>query len=178
MSEGKTCSFNVCSQCKLNCCVDANPPLTAARQRTILEYLREQDLNIPAPFVQEAYLHAAADEEGYCVFHERQTGRCLIHPIKPETCKAGPVTFDINPQTGKIEWFLKNNEICRLAQELRGDDERFSAHFSIAKTELLRLTSELDSEALKSILKIEEPQTSKIGENQLSEAMLHKLGIR
>ena len=45
-------------------------------------------------------------------------GKCGIHAIKPETCRAGPFTFDVKGDT--IEIFLKFEEICpvvRLYQE-------------------------------------------------------------
>jgi hypothetical protein len=60
---------------------------------------------------------------------------------------------------------------------LRGNDDLFRAHHKAAKEEILRLICELDSEALQAILKIEEPQTVKIGEDDLPAAIVEKLGL-
>jgi len=65
-----------------------------------------------------------------------------------------------------------------LAENLhRSGDEKFKDHLEIAKTELTRLICELDADALKAILKIPEPQTIKIGENDLPKETLDQLGI-
>jgi len=98
-----------------------------------------------------------------------------VHSVKPETCVAGPVTFYINLQTGKIEWFLKSERICSLAGVLYKDKEALERHLSLAKKELQRLVRELDAEALCAILKIEEPETFKIGEDSLNPEVLGKL---
>jgi hypothetical protein len=98
-----------------------------------------------------------------------------VHPVKPETCGAGPVTFDINFSTGKVEWFLKKNEICTYAGKLYGDKEAFKKHFDVAKQQLTQLICELDPEELKVIVKIPEPETFKIGEDDLPIAVLRKL---
>jgi hypothetical protein len=48
-------------------------------------------------------------------------------------------------------------------------------HVELAKKEILALVSELDSEALKAILKIEEPETFKISEDNIGKDILDKL---
>lgn len=176
--HSKTCSFDVCSQCQTTCCLDANPPLTHQREKIITDYLNAQKQPAENAFVHADYAHPADDSKGYCTFLNKETGKCRIHPAKPETCRAGPVTFDINLQTRKVEWFLKKGEICGLAEQLHecGGD-RFKDHFEAAKTELMQLICELDGEALKAILKIPEPQTFKIGENDLPKEAWQKLGI-
>ena len=175
---GKTCAFEVCSQCQTCCCIDAKPPLTRERQQTITDFLRAQKQLSEDVFVSAEYIHPAVDEKGYCAFYNKETGKCLIHPVKPETCRAGPVTFDINLQTRKVELYLKKAEICMLAENLNRDGgERLKDHLEIAKTELAHLISELDAEALKAILKIPEPQTFKIGEYDLPKEKLIQLGI-
>ncbi len=117
------------------------------------------------------------DKLGFCVFYNKKTGKCIVHSVKPETCRAGPVTFDINLQTGKVEWYLKTPEICALAGALRENHDLFKEHFEVAKAELLRLICELDAEALRALLKIDEPQTVKIGEEDLPKEVMEKLGL-
>jgi hypothetical protein len=87
------------------------------------------------------------------------------------------VTFNINRHTQKVEWYLKTSEVCALAKILREDDNLFKAHFKVAKEEILRLIGELDSEALQAILRKEEPQTVKIGEDDLPAGTMEKLGL-
>ncbi len=172
--RGKTFSFDVCSQCKLMCCQSANPPLTADRKSIIENYLNENNSS-RSIFVKESYVHPTADDKDFCVLFNNETGKCSVHPVKPETCKAGPITFDINLETEKIEWFLKNSEICALAELLYFDKSRFKDHLEAAKTEIMRLVSELDEAELKAILKIPEPQTFKVDENELPKNILDKL---
>jgi uncharacterized protein len=175
VNNGKTYSFDVCSTCRVTCCIDANPPLTVRREETIATYLKEQEKPVANVFVHGGYTHPVADAEGRCVFYNTQTRRCKIHAVKPETCKAGPITFDINLKTGKVEWFLKKGTICTLAQKLAENKETLQSHLEGAEHELLRLISELDADALKEILKIQEPETFKIGETNLPKDTLAKL---
>ena len=150
--SGKTCDFDVCTECKVSCCIDAKPPLTDKRKRLIKAYLKKQGINIKNPFVKAGYSYPAVDAAGFCVFYDKATKKCVIHPVKPETCKAGPVTFDINRSTGQVEWFLKTGELCIFAPRLHQDDEKFKAHFEAAKEEITRLICSLDVAALLSIL--------------------------
>jgi len=173
----KTCAFDVCYRCELGCCQDVKPPLTLKRKKIIEDYLREQKIRVENPFTDKAYSYPTVDAMGFCLFYDKDTRRCLVHPVKPETCRAGPVTFDINRRTRKVEWHLKTAEVCELAKILRGNDDLFRAHLKVAKEEILRLICELDSEALQAILKIEEPQTVKIGEDDLPQEVIAKLRL-
>jgi Fe-S-cluster containining protein len=174
-AANKTCSFDVCSKCKLMCCIDANPPLTPERKEIIAKFLLQQGLPHENVFVNEAYSHPSTDAHGYCTFYNKETGKCRIHPVKPETCRAGPVTFDINPRAGKLEWYLKKVTICKLADCLRVDDYKFKRHFEAAKAEIIHLVSNLDSGSLRTILKIPEPETVKIGESDLPKGIMERL---
>ena len=171
----KNCRFDVCCECKLGCCQDAKPPITKERKRIIEEYLRKEEISIEHSFVQANYCFPAVDEMDFCIFYHKQTKKCLVHSVKPETCKAGPVTFDINRRTQKVEWFLKTAALCSFAEQLYQDDKQFKAHFKVAKEEILRLVRGLDAEALRAILRIEEPQTFKIGEDALPKEVVDKL---
>jgi Fe-S-cluster containining protein len=180
MSEdriGKTFSFDVCSQCKLICCQYANPPLTRNRQKILTDYAKEKNISVKALFAGEDYSLPAADSEGLCVFYDKKTQKCQVHPVKPETCKAGPITFDINLETGKVEFYLKKAEICAFAQILYDDKEKFRLHLEAAKTEIMRLVCELDADSLRAILKIPEPLTFKVDENDLPKEVSEKLRI-
>jgi len=171
----KTCNFEVCRTCKNICCQDAKPPLTQKRQKIIKDYLKKQKLHIENPFLHESYSFSDVDKLGFCLFYNKKTGKCLVHDVKPETCRAGPVTFDVNCQTGKVEWYLKTPQICALVESLRENRVLFRAHFEVARRELLQLICELDVKALQALLKIEEPQTVKIGEDDLPKEVMEKL---
>jgi Fe-S-cluster containining protein len=101
--------------------------------------------------------------------------KCRIHPVKPETCVAGPITFDINKKTGKIEWHLKKEKICSLAGNMFKNEKALRKHLESAKTEIIRLVHQLDPKALQIILKIDEPHTFKVGEDNIDKEILDKL---
>jgi hypothetical protein len=167
--------FNVCAQCRTGCCNGVRPPLTQKRREIIERYLRRHNIALENPFDQTGYTFPREDKEGYCLFYDRKTKRCRIHEVKPETCAAGPITFDINTRTQKIEWHLKKESICVLASGLSKDKQRLNEHLALAKKEIGELVKELDAEALRTILKIEEPETFKIEEDIVEEDILHKL---
>jgi len=168
--------FNVCEHCPMSCCVGARPPVTPNRKRVIENYLKTIVFTMENVFEEmNDYTFPRETEGNQCVFLEKNTGRCRIHAVKPETCVAGPITFDINLQTGKIEWFLKMEKICPLAGLLFKNKSGLQSHLESARRELLKLVHDLDAEALHAILKIEEPDTFKIGEDDIDLKTVAKL---
>jgi Fe-S-cluster containining protein len=161
--------FDVCRECKTDysCCNDTTPPVTPERSEIIEAYLKENEISVANPFQRTEYVFPRLTADGYCVFHERKTKKCLIHPVKPETCVAGPITFDINAETGKIEWFIKMDRICQLAGAVYQDKQMLRKHLESAKREVLRLVTQLTVEELKAILKKDEPETFKIEDDAL-----------
>jgi uncharacterized protein len=173
--DRKTCCFDACRECTLSCCQDAMPPLTKERTRTIKEYLEARGRSVEQVFTHADYSFPSVDSRGFCIFYDKRTKKCLIHHVRPETCVAGPVTFDINVGTKKVEWFLKKGELCLLAGRLYETPAQFKAHLKEAKKELMRLICSLDSGSLRAILKRDEPQTFKIGEDSLPQEVVSKL---
>jgi len=170
--------FNVCGNCPISCCTGARPPVTSKRKAIIKDYLKATGLAIEKAFEETGrYTFPRETEGNQCIFLDKNTKKCRIHPVKPETCVAGPITFDINPKTGKIEWFLKTEKICPLAGALYRKKSMLQSHLESARRELLRLVDDLDAEALQAILKIEEPDTFKIGEEGLDTKVLTKLQL-
>jgi len=168
--------YNVCGNCPMSCCVGARPPVTSKRKAIINNYLKATGLAIENAFEEKnMYTFPKETEGNQCVFLDKNTKKCRIHLVKPETCVAGPITFDINVETGKIEWFLKTEKICPLAGALYRNRSMLQSHLESARRELLRLVTDLDAEALQVILKIEEPDTFKIGEEDLNSEVLEKL---
>jgi len=167
--------FNVCGSCSTSCCSGARPPLTSRRMARIRDYLKANSIAIENPFEKNVYWFPREIQDNCCAFLNKSTNKCRIHPVKPETCVAGPFTFDINLKTGRIEWFLKTERICPLAGALYRDKRALNGHLECARKELLELVHELDAEALHAVLKIEEPDTFKISEEDLDTKVLTKL---
>lgn len=167
--------FTVCKDCRDGCCRNARPPISSRREKILEAYLKKHKIPIQNPLVHASYVFPREDGEGYCIFYDKATMKCIVHPVKPETCVAGPVTFNIDASNRKIEWFLKKGKICALAGTLYKSEEIFMKHVESAKREILNLVHELDAEALRAILKIDEPETFKIGESDVDNAVLGKL---
>ena len=167
--------FDVCIQCKTGCCQGARPPITRERRKIIEAFLKEQKFPVENVFVQTSYTFPREDAEGYCIFYDKKTRKCQIHSIKPETCVAGPITFDINKETQKIEWHLKKEKICLLAGKMYKNEEALRKHLESAKIEIFRMVQQLDPKALQTILRIEEPETFKIDEDNIGKEILDKL---
>jgi Fe-S-cluster containining protein len=174
----RTCSFDVCCECAQSCCQDAKPPLTKERMKIIENYLKSHERIDGSIFTNSGYSFPSVDSIGFCVFYDKGTKKCRVHEVKPETCRAGPITFDINFYTKKIEWFLKTRELCLFAGKLFETPEQLNQHLKVAKQEITRLICNLEPAALQAILKIDEPQTFKIGEDPLPKEVLEKLGIK
>ena len=175
-SKRQTDFFDTCSRCKTawSCCHETTPPVTDKRRKIIEHYLSANKISVRKPFVEAEYVFPRLTADGYCVFRDKKTKKCLIHPVKPETCVAGPITFDIK-EASKIEWFIKMDKICSLAGRVYLDKALLQRHVDSAKKEIFKLVSELDSEALRAILKKDEPETFKIGEDNLGKSALKRL---
>jgi Fe-S-cluster containining protein len=175
--NGITYSFDVCSQCKSICCQDAKPPLTSKRKKIIEEYLKKNNIKIAEPFAKGDYCYPAVDQDVYCCLFNKKTGKCMVHPIKPETCVAGPITFDINFDTKQLSFFLKKEEICAYAGALFKDKPALMEHLEAARKQIIDLIEQLSAQELRAIMKIDEPQTFKLCEEPLSLALIRKLDL-
>lgn len=159
--------FEICNGCrdKSSCCFGPRPPITKERRKMIEAYLEKEKIPVADVFARTEYLFPKENAEGYCGFYNVETGKCLIHPVKPETCVAGPITFDVDKRFGKVEWFIKMEKICPLAGIMCKDKRLQQKHLESAKKEITKLINGLDPEELKAILKKAEPETIKIGED-------------
>jgi hypothetical protein len=115
------------------------------------------------------------DTDVYCKLFNKKTYKCMVHPVKPETCVAGPITFDINFKTQKICFFLKKAEICAYAGVLFKDKPALKEHFEFARKQIIALIDQLSADELRALMKIEEPQTFKFCEEPLSIEVIRKL---
>ncbi len=176
-NKGTTFSFDVCGKCKIICCQDAKPPLSNNRKKIIQEYLKNQKISLKEPFTKEDYSYPSVDKQVYCRLFNKKTGKCKVHSVKPETCVAGPITFEFNFSTKKIVWFLKKSNICAYAGALYNDKASFKDHFEVAKKQITGLVKQLSADELRAIVKIDEPQTFKVGEDDLPVEVAKKLGL-
>jgi hypothetical protein len=151
------------------------PPLTLERRQKIREYVEANGIDLENLFENRGYAFPREAEGGRCIFLDKSSKRCKIHPVKPETCVAGPVTFNINARTGKIEWFLKTGKICQLAVPLHKNRTEYKKHMRSAKKEILRLLRGLDADSLRAVLAVEEPDTVKVDEDSAPPDVLAKL---
>jgi Fe-S-cluster containining protein len=161
--------FEVCSQCKnsLSCCFGTRPPITPERRKTIEAYLKREHIPIADAFAKTEYVFPREKPDGYCVFCDAKAGKCLVHPVKPETCVAGPITFDMNKRSGRVEYYIKMEKICQLAAVVYRDKELLEKHLESAKKEIVRLVDGLTREQLEAILKKDESETFKIDEDPI-----------
>lgn len=154
--------WEICSKCGGKCCFEAKPPISNKRLQILLQN------RIEAECIEFGkYKHLKLKSDGYCVFFTNN--KCGIHEIKPETCVAGPITFDVKGD--KLEIYIKKETICPLVGFLKENREILSAHIRIAVENIVELIKNLDRGELEEILKIEEPETEKLFEISLKELL-------
>jgi Fe-S-cluster containining protein len=152
----------VCSRCHLDgcCCLEARPPLTADRIRLLLASGVS-----PEAIEFSGYSRLKLKPDGYCVMF--QQNKCKIHQIKPETCVAGPFTFDVKGPL--LEIYLKRETICPLAKFLRENEEAYRGLFESAVEKIADLVRALPPLELAMVCRIEEPETDLVAEITLEE---------
>jgi len=101
-----------------------------------------------------------ARDDGLCIMCNG--GRCRIHAIKPETCMAGPFTFDVTDHTLRI--FLKRESLCPLVPYLKMDEDAYKNQFQMAVRSLTALVRSLPAPELEVISNIPEPETDLVAE--------------
>jgi Fe-S-cluster containining protein len=145
----------ICRDCGGRCCSDAHPPVSAHCYRRLVAQGVPED-----SFEWRGYRAVRAHPDGTCIFCNGN--RCSIHTIKPETCRAGPFTFDVNGDY--IEIFLKYETICPVVRLLEDVPKAYEHQMEIAKKSFTHLVANLTDEELRAICRIEEPETRKVAE--------------
>jgi Fe-S-cluster containining protein len=79
-------------------------------------------------FEYTGYKRIRVKENGVCILSEQVT--CRIHSVKPETCRAGPFTFDV--QGDIIEIFIKYERICPLVKLLKEIPQAYQMQSNLA----------------------------------------------
>jgi Fe-S-cluster containining protein len=111
------------------------------------------------------YRRLRLKKDGFCVLFK--DGRCSIHSFKPETCIAGPFTFDIKENVLQI--FLKRESICPMVRFLKADKKAYDGLFDAAVEKIMHLIDAVPAAEMEEILKIEEPETDLVAEIALSD---------
>lgn len=144
----------VCAACGGRCCYHANPPITAEREGI----LRSKDVS-ESDFENTGYRRLRSREDGGCMLLNEQN-MCRMHSQKPETCVAGPFTFDFRDDA--IEIYLKRESICPLVAVLKQDQEAYRQQYDEAVQRIVRLVAFLPEDELEAVCRIEEPDTDLI----------------
>lgn len=145
----------ICHTCGGRCCTGACPPLSTERVRIILS-----DGPYADKIERNGYWRIRMKSNGECAMMEK--GRCLIHAIKPETCRAGPFTFSVTGNS--IEIFLKRESVCPLVSYLKADQEMYARQYTHAAKCITGLVKAIPEDELRVISSIPEPETDKIAE--------------
>ena len=151
-----------CNECHLvgGCCFDARPPLSQERIDILLKN------GVSADAVEFAgYKRLRLKPDGFCVLF--QDGKCSIHSIKPETCVAGPFTFDMKGNILQI--FIKRESICPMVRFLKANRKAFDGLFEASVERIMELVDKVSPEEMAEILKIDEPETDLVAEIKLKD---------
>ena len=149
-----------CGECHLDggCCFEARPPLSQDR----IDILLENGVS-PDAIEFAGYKRLRLKPDGFCLLF--QNGRCSIHSIKPETCVAGPFTFDMKDTLLQI--FLKKESICPMVRFLKVNRKAYDELFQVSLKKILDLVKAVPALEMAEILKIEEPETDLVAEIRL-----------
>jgi hypothetical protein len=137
----------------------AMPPLTEKRIDILLANgVSPEDIEI------KGYKRLRLKPDGFCVLF--QDGKCSVHSVKPETCVAGPFTFDVKGRILQI--FLKKPSICPMVEVLKKDRNAYGSLFELSVSKIVELVNDLPTEELLEIVKIDEPETELVAEIKLA----------
>lgn len=154
----------ICRECEQDgvCCFDARPPLTQER----IDILLARGCS-PEDIELGRYKRLRVREDGYCVM--LQEGRCKIHSFKPETCVAGPFTFDVKGAI--LEIYLKREGICPMVRHIKEDPGLYDELFDLSVSKIVELVEKLPPEELEEILRIEERETELVAEIRMKRSL-------
>lgn len=145
----------ICMKCGGQCCEGACPPISDERYN----FLVKNGVS-PDNFEFNGYQHLKLKNNNDCVLFS--DGKCNIHSIKPETCRAGPFTFDVKED--KIEIFLKYESICPIVRILKEVPDAYNQQYLNAIENISKLVACLPEDELEAVCRIEEPLTEKVAE--------------
>ncbi len=141
--------------CGGHCCDNAHPPVTKKSYDQLIA------AGVPEPsFERDGYLRLRTRPDGSCILMVDH--KCTYHDVKPETCRAGPFTFDVPEDTIRI--FLKHEAICPIVQIFREEPEMYRRQYEKAAENILGLVANLTDTEIAAINRIDEPDTDLVAE--------------
>jgi hypothetical protein len=145
----------ICMECGGHCCDEAHPPISSACYERLVQSGISPDM-----FEFVGYRRLKTRTNGECVLSKN--GKCSIHSYKPETCRSGPFTFDMNGDM--IALYLKHERICPIVGLLKEVPEAYRQQYDLAVQNITDLVRHLNDDELAVICQIEEPETDKVAE--------------
>jgi len=142
-------------KCGGHCCDDAHPPISLNCQERLLAAGVSQ-----TAFETNGYRRLRTNPDHTCIL--MKDNMCLIHAIKPETCRAGPFTFDVDGDTIRI--FLKHASICPIVTLLKEVPEAYGQQYDLALENITNLVAHLTDAEIREINRIDEPDTDLVAE--------------
>jgi len=140
----------ICMKCGGHCCDEAHPPISKNCQERLLKSGVSPDA-----FETKGYRRLKTHADNTCYL--MKNGKCTIHAVKPETCRAGPFTFDVDGDTIRI--FLKHPSICPIVTLLKDVPAAYDQQYDCAVKNITNLVANLTDEEIAEINKIDEPET-------------------
>jgi len=140
--------------CGGHCCDDAHPPVKNRYNKLIAAGVPE------ALFERNRYLRLRTRSDGSCILMVDH--KCTCHKVKPETCRAGPFTFDVAGD--KIRIFLKHATICPIVPLLKEEPEAYRQQYEKAAENIRGLVAHLTDKEIAAINSIDEPDTVLVAE--------------
>jgi uncharacterized protein len=156
-----------CAKCDIGgrCCFEARPPLTEERIRILMDNgVRPDQIDR----IGAGYKRLGTRPDGFCTLFK--DGRCSIHSVKPETCIAGPFTFDVKGAV--LEIYLKREKICPMVAFLKENRKVYDELFEAAVENIMKLLDGIPQSELAEIIKIDEPDTDIVAEIRLKRRLL------
>lgn len=152
----------ICEKCGGRCCYYARPPLTEER----ITLLLDNGIVIDDILFRE---HRMLNNKstGFCVGYSE--GRCRVQHVKPETCAAGPFTFDV--RNGILEIYLKRERVCDLAAFLKSNPAVYHEQFELAVRNIRHLVRSLPIEELQSVCRTAGPEADRVAEIPLADVL-------
>ena len=98
---------------------------------------------------------------GYTRLRTRENGECRIQAFKPETCRAGPFTFDIKGNL--IGIYLRHESICPIVRLLKAVPGAYRQQYELAVQGITHLVQYLTDDEISVICRIDKPETKKSG---------------
>jgi Fe-S-cluster containining protein len=110
-----------CKNCGFCCQGESTISLSPEEISRIAKYLNlsEEEFQKLYTVKKGKYRIEMKTKDGYCIFFDKKTKKCKIHPVKPDKCKEWPL---IPAVLKNFENFKIVQQFCEGLKELTWDD--------------------------------------------------------